>query len=192
MNWRKPARSKRFLILLSLLFLSVLFLSSRRRHTRSLRDWSSDVCSSDLSGGPCGCLRCGSGHRPASPPPPPTTAGRPAARSGTTVPSGAHQGLRGGSSCPARYVPQGRSAGPSVDRKRSENCENHAKPSSQFAPFKGTIFRRKFGPKFLLNSLLNAHRHDHAAIPFVLHASNDAWAQSVLEFEAWRTKGIAA
>src|SRR6266496_6404699 len=24
------------------------FLSSRRRHTRSLRDWSSDVCSSDL------------------------------------------------------------------------------------------------------------------------------------------------
>src|SRR6266496_4618943 len=28
---------------LSLLF----FFSSRRRHTRSLRDWSSDVCSSD-------------------------------------------------------------------------------------------------------------------------------------------------
>src|SRR6476646_5168595 len=26
----------------------VLFLSSRRRHTRSLCDWSSDVCSSDL------------------------------------------------------------------------------------------------------------------------------------------------
>src|SRR5204862_5471994 len=24
--------------------------SSRRRHTRSLRDWSSDVCSSDLTG----------------------------------------------------------------------------------------------------------------------------------------------
>src|SRR5690349_24221636 len=28
----------------------VFFFSSRRRHTRSLRDWSSDVCSSDLSG----------------------------------------------------------------------------------------------------------------------------------------------
>src|SRR6266496_565166 len=28
------------------------FFSSRRRHTRSLRDWSSDVCSSDLSSGP--------------------------------------------------------------------------------------------------------------------------------------------
>src|SRR6266496_619261 len=26
----------------------VVFFSSRRRHTRSLRDWSSDVCSSDL------------------------------------------------------------------------------------------------------------------------------------------------
>src|SRR5690349_4081618 len=26
----------------------VFFFSSRRRHTRSLRDWSSDVCSSDL------------------------------------------------------------------------------------------------------------------------------------------------
>src|SRR5207249_7610456 len=27
-----------------------LFFSSRRRHTRSKRDWSSDVCSSDLAG----------------------------------------------------------------------------------------------------------------------------------------------
>src|SRR5699024_11889668 len=29
-------------------FPSVFFFSSRRRHTRSKRDWSSDVCSSDL------------------------------------------------------------------------------------------------------------------------------------------------
>src|SRR5438105_15325010 len=29
-------------------FLSFFFFSSRRRHTRSTRDWSSDVCSSDL------------------------------------------------------------------------------------------------------------------------------------------------
>src|SRR6202048_525135 len=28
---------------------SVRFFSSRRRHTRSTRDWSSDVCSSDLT-----------------------------------------------------------------------------------------------------------------------------------------------
>src|SRR5699024_12056106 len=29
-------------------FLWQMFISSRRRHTRSKRDWSSDVCSSDL------------------------------------------------------------------------------------------------------------------------------------------------
>src|SRR6266496_5320358 len=29
----------------------IFFFSSRRRHTRSLRDWSSDVCSSDLATG---------------------------------------------------------------------------------------------------------------------------------------------
>src|SRR3712207_8256395 len=32
----------------------IFFFSSRRRHTRYWRDWSSDVCSSDLNGvGPC-------------------------------------------------------------------------------------------------------------------------------------------
>src|SRR4030066_1731207 len=31
---------------------SVLFFSSRRRHTRFKCDWSSDVCSSDLAGRP--------------------------------------------------------------------------------------------------------------------------------------------
>src|SRR5206468_8166801 len=35
------------------------FFSSRRRHTRSDRDWSSDVCSSDLlHDGYRPCLRC--------------------------------------------------------------------------------------------------------------------------------------
>src|SRR5204862_2580621 len=34
---------------------SFFFFSSRRRHTRSLRDWSSDVCSSDLSARPTRC-----------------------------------------------------------------------------------------------------------------------------------------
>src|SRR5699024_7534585 len=29
--------------------ITILFFSSRRRHTRSKRDWSSDVCSSDLA-----------------------------------------------------------------------------------------------------------------------------------------------
>src|SRR6185312_16732767 len=31
-------------------FVFFFFFSSRRRHTRSDRDWSSDVCSSDLEG----------------------------------------------------------------------------------------------------------------------------------------------
>src|SRR2546429_10006742 len=31
------------------MFLVFFFFSSRRRHTRCSRDWSSDVCSSDLS-----------------------------------------------------------------------------------------------------------------------------------------------
>src|SRR5699024_11326211 len=35
-------------LLSSLLFFYFFFFSSRRRHTRSKRDWSSDVCSSDL------------------------------------------------------------------------------------------------------------------------------------------------
>src|SRR5699024_12014824 len=34
----------------NLSYLCCFFFSSRRRHTRSKRDWSSDVCSSDLGG----------------------------------------------------------------------------------------------------------------------------------------------
>src|SRR5205809_6359395 len=36
-------------------FFFFFFFSSRRRHTRCSRDWSSDVCSSDL---PPKCARC--------------------------------------------------------------------------------------------------------------------------------------
>src|SRR5207249_8467862 len=43
------------------------FFSSKRRHTRSKRDWSSDVCSSDLMGGaprsPFQNGRCQNGRR---------------------------------------------------------------------------------------------------------------------------------
>src|SRR5262245_64955359 len=38
------------------LYLFFFFFSSRRRHTRCLSDWSSDVCSSDLSR-PCSASR---------------------------------------------------------------------------------------------------------------------------------------
>src|SRR5699024_545694 len=37
-----------FLDLIDAFFFFFFFFSSRRRHTRSKRDWSSDVCSSDL------------------------------------------------------------------------------------------------------------------------------------------------
>src|SRR5260221_14743694 len=40
----------------------MLFFSSRRRHTRSLCDWSSDVCSSDLPAGHQQRGRQGGGH----------------------------------------------------------------------------------------------------------------------------------
>src|SRR5436853_2249160 len=36
--------------LTTVLYLCFFFFSSRRRHTRCLSDWSSDVCSSDLHG----------------------------------------------------------------------------------------------------------------------------------------------
>src|SRR5687768_18094933 len=38
-----------------LLLCFFFFFSSRRLHTRCSRDWSSDVCSSDLSGAPLPC-----------------------------------------------------------------------------------------------------------------------------------------
>src|SRR3712207_7139302 len=40
-------------MLVSSLYMLFFFFSSRRRHTRYWRDWSSDVCSSDLESGPC-------------------------------------------------------------------------------------------------------------------------------------------
>src|SRR5207249_5497676 len=42
-----------------LFFIFFFFFSSRRRHTRSKRDWSSDVCSSDLPNlGAHGVAKC--------------------------------------------------------------------------------------------------------------------------------------
>src|SRR3712207_6964006 len=42
-----------FIVIMCYLRLYFFFFSSRRRHTRYWRDWSSDVCSSDLPvGGP--------------------------------------------------------------------------------------------------------------------------------------------
>src|SRR5207245_1362804 len=46
----------------SLAFVLVFFFSSRRRHTRCYRDWSSDVCSSDLLARTLNRARAGSGQ----------------------------------------------------------------------------------------------------------------------------------
>src|SRR5690606_40364287 len=51
----RPIRHQiRFLLAGFFSYTRVFFFSSRRRHTRFSRDWSSDVCSSDLpsAGGP--------------------------------------------------------------------------------------------------------------------------------------------
>src|SRR3712207_9329975 len=45
---------------------SIFFFSSRRRHTRYWRDWSSDVCSSDLRRARGPHLGTGGGGRPAA------------------------------------------------------------------------------------------------------------------------------
>src|SRR5436309_5266448 len=49
-----------FFFVFFLFFFFFFFFSSRRRHTRFSRDWSSDVCSSDL---PCRLQRQDSGGR---------------------------------------------------------------------------------------------------------------------------------
>src|SRR5882672_11695709 len=56
----------------SVLLLFFFFFSSRRRHTRSLCDWSSDVCSSDLRPGRSGRRRLPPrpGRAPGPGPPP--------------------------------------------------------------------------------------------------------------------------
>src|SRR5439155_5476834 len=43
-------------VLNSCIFFFVFFFSSRRRHTRWPRDWSSDVCSSDLVAAKTVCI----------------------------------------------------------------------------------------------------------------------------------------
>src|SRR2546429_7007198 len=48
MIWIKAARVGSVTTLSRLIQLFIFFFSSRRRHTRCSRDWSSDVCSSDL------------------------------------------------------------------------------------------------------------------------------------------------
>src|SRR6266496_5593307 len=86
---------------------AIFFFSSRRRHTRSLRDWSSDVCSSDLgggsnrSGGNVAWRRRASGGRTAE------AQDRQTARGGSAAPNGEGGSAAGkgeAQSCPAGAV----------------------------------------------------------------------------------------
>src|SRR5258707_5111791 len=63
----------------------LFFFSSRRRHTRYWRDWSSDVCSSDLVGVP-GLLRVELVADPLRPQPPTSPRADPAEPQGEPVP----------------------------------------------------------------------------------------------------------
>src|SRR3989440_492578 len=47
-SYEPHSRHARYAGVIALVLASFFFFSSRRRHTRSDRDWSSDVCSSDL------------------------------------------------------------------------------------------------------------------------------------------------
>src|SRR5262245_63393992 len=58
-----------FLIFIVFSLFFFFFFSSRRRHTRCLSDWSSDVCSSDLAANPR-AVRAGDGVEPAAAPRP--------------------------------------------------------------------------------------------------------------------------
>src|SRR5204862_3620484 len=87
-----------------LMFLLYFFFSSRRRHTRSLRDWSSDVCSSDLSS------RAGSGRGAV-----PIGTGRPARR---TEPESSQRGTaRTPPPATPGATPARRAAGRSEERR---------------------------------------------------------------------------
>src|SRR6266536_1386052 len=70
------------------------FFSSRRRHTRSTRDWSSDVCSSDLDRDDCRARRSGCGIPRLLPLPPQRAARRSSARGRARDPDGLQPRLR--------------------------------------------------------------------------------------------------
>src|SRR5437016_14595155 len=112
-----------FFFAFSVAFCSCLFFfffSSRRRHTRLVSDWSSDVCSSDLgaparaAGGCCECdRRCRSARR-----------GGPSAGS-----AGGTRGLRSCGELPARRQRPG--GGRSEERRVGTECRCRGRPHQE-------------------------------------------------------------
>src|SRR5690349_22399325 len=97
-----------FLDLVFVVCFFFFFFSSRRRHTRSLRDWSSDVCSSDLPAEMAervGDLRNGLGQPARHAPDRLRRETEPAALFGDEVADGVHVGMHeeiGRASCRER------------------------------------------------------------------------------------------
>src|SRR5688500_20073253 len=83
------------------LLLPFFFFSSRRRHTRLQGDWSSDVCSSDLS---CSIARS-SASTPRALPPTCCHAGRNRASATTGAGSTRSEERRVGKECRSRWAP---------------------------------------------------------------------------------------
>src|SRR5262249_58418257 len=79
------------------------FFSSRRRHTRLVSDWSSDVCSSDLGAGPA--RQAGPGH------------GAGQRRHASVRPAGATRTVASAARCQQRTVAGGGGRRPGTDRK---------------------------------------------------------------------------
>src|SRR5437763_9374975 len=79
-----------FFLFVAYVFFFFFFFSSRRRHTRYIGDWSSDVCSSDLTSAHAWASRSRTTNRPVSASRVPGTkpvasrAGMPALRASTT------------------------------------------------------------------------------------------------------------
>src|SRR5687768_18438840 len=82
----------------------LVFFSSRRRHTRCSRDWSSDVCSSDLGWAPPGPTTTAAPSTPAPPAttPPPARCRAPPRGTATCAASGRSSSKIGRASCRER------------------------------------------------------------------------------------------
>src|SRR5690349_6960339 len=96
----------------------LFFFSSRRRHTRSLRDWSSDVCSSDLMAWRNRSSRRRSRWRSTAEARPRSSARGPSSRARSSRPAIRSEERRVGKECRSRWSPD--------DSKKKEEGQERA------------------------------------------------------------------
>src|SRR5262245_64117146 len=115
-----------FFSFLFFFFLFFFFFSSRRRHTRCLSDWSSDVCSSDLTSSAArGPLRP-SGRRPRAIGP----AARPARRRARRARRPAAEAARAPTAARSREDGAGGSRTRSEERRVGKECRERRAPEN--------------------------------------------------------------